>query len=418
MLIFTACTPPNDVGSEVLPEDDFISGNFVDTFTVRMKTLRIDTVNSYRAARTMLGNYVDPELGHLFAESYIQPRLSTANLSYSDQPEFLEFDSLVLSLDLSGFYGRFDNPMELEIFELTEPYPTDSLVDSRDKLAFDSTYDYAQGRTIDFSGLSGFLDFVNIRLDDSLGRKLLFAPSDSLINNSTFTNYFKGLVVRTKPVNESLSRESGGIFYINPATENTILTLYYKDSTVARDFSFEISSVSNYHYVISRDDYQGRLIDIATDPMEDPETVPYGVIQAGGINKIFVEMPGLSSLQGRGINRAELILPIDTTFFGGDGRYEVPAGVVVYIANEAGTAENDLSIIATTASYNNSLQQYTVVLTNNIQAILSGTLPNNGFIIVPSDGTTTMNRAVIAGPGHPFLEPKFKVVYTDLPGGG
>jgi len=418
MLIFTACTPPNDVGSEVLPDDDFISGNFVDTFAIRMTTLQIDTMRSYLAARTMLGNYVDPELGHIFAETYLQPRILSSNVIFSDQPQFLELDSIVLRLDLTGFYGRFDNPLELEVFEVTESFPTDVAPNTQSVLAFDDSYDYANGRVLDFSGLASFLDFVSIRLDDSLGRKLLFAPEDSLINNTVFTEYFKGLIIRTKPINQSLSRESGGVFYINPSTDNSILTMFYKDSTVADDFSFDISSVSNYYTRLERTDVAGRLLDMVTQPGTDPESVPYSVIQAGGTHKVFVDIPGIPSLEGKAINRAELILPVDTTFFGGDDRYAPPPGVIVYVANEDGTEEFDLSQIATTASFNPTTNQYNITLTNNIQTILAGRLPANGFIIVPADGTTTLNRAILAGPGHPFLEPKFRVVYTDLPTGG
>ena len=269
----------------------------------------------------------------------------------------------------------------------------------------------------DFSKLTGFLDFIDIRLDDSLGRKLLYAPTDSLINNPTFNAFFNGLVVRTLPADPSLSREPGGIFQIDLDGSNSFLSIYYKDTTEAKSYSFDISSVSERFFRISRTDFQGRLLDLAIADSLNANTT-YGAIQAGGLVKLFVDIPSMTDLDPAGINRAELILPVDTTFFGSDNRFQPPAGVAVFVANESGNAEFDPSVVASTSTYNPVTASYNVPLTNNLQNILAGRLPANGFLIVPSDRNTTVNRAVIAGPGHPFLQPKFRVVYTSLPGGG
>lgn len=417
MLIFTSCTPPNDVGKDVLPGDDYISGQYVDTFSIRMKTILIDSVQTDKRDPALLGNYVDEEFGHIFAESYFQTRITGTNLQFGDDPANLSLDSVVLRLDLSGFYGRYNDVLPLEVFEVTEEFPEDGLLSSVSTLSFDDTYDHANGYEIDFSGLTGFLDFIDIRLDDSLGRKILYAPTDSLINNVVYSAFFNGLMVRTKPVDQSLSREPGGIFRVDLDGNNSFLTLHYKDTTEAKSYSFDISSVSERYFRITRNDFQGRLLDMAIADSLDP-AAPYMGIQAGGLVNLFVGVEGLMDIDPAGINKAELILPVDTTFFGSDDRFQPPAGIAIYIANESGNAPLDVTSIASTSAYNPATASYNISLTNNLQNILAGRLPDNGFLIVPSDQSTTVNRAVIAGPGHPFLQPKFRVVYTTLPGGG
>ena len=417
MLIFTSCTPPNDVGKDVLPGDDFITGQYVDTFQIRMKTILIDSVQTDKRDPALLGNYVDEEFGHLFAETYFQTRITGSNLKFGDDPSKLSVDSVVLRLDLTGFYGRYNDVLPLDIFAVTEEFPEDDMQSSVSVLNYDASYDYANGYEIDFSALPGFLDFIDIRLDDSLGRKLLFADTDSLINNVVFSSFFNGLVVRSKPADQSTSREPGAIFRLDLDGGNTFLTLHYKDSTEAKSYGFDVNSVSERFFRITRNDYQGRLLDMAiADSLQ--ATAPYGAIQAGGLVNLYVGVSGLMDIDPAGINRAELILPVDTTFFGSGNRFQPPAGVAIYIANESGNAPEDPNVIASTATFNPATNSYSISLTNNLQNILAGRLPDNGFIIVPSDQSTTVNRAVIAGPGHPFLQPKFRVVYTTLPGGG
>lgn len=417
MLIFTSCTPPNDVGKDVLPGDDFISGQFVDTFSIRMKTILIDSVRTDKQDLSLLGNYVDEEFGHIFAESYFETRITGTNLVFGNDPSKLSLDSIVLRLDLNGFYGRFNDPIPLEIFEVTEDFPEDDNQSSVSSLSYDASYDLARGYSIDFSKLNGFLDFIDIRLDDSIGRKILYAPTDSLLNNPVFNQFFNGLVVRSKPVDQSLSREPGGIFQVDLDGSNSFLKIYYKDSTAAKNYTFDISSSSERFHTITRNDYQGRLLDLSIADSLDPN-MAYGAIQAGVLVKLFVGIPALGDIDPVGINRAELILPVDTSFFGSGERFRPPAGIAVFIANESGDAEFDPSTIATTATYNPSTASYNIPLTNNLQNILAGRLPANGFLIVPSDRNTTVNRAVLAGPGHPFLQPKFRIIYTTLPGGG
>lgn len=420
MLFASGCTDPNNVGEDVLPGDDLVTGNYSDTFSIEFRTIpAANEVVTEDANRSVIGNYIDEEFGHLFAESYLQPRIVGSNLIFSEDQTNLTLDSIVLTLDLTTFYGRFNSPMELEVFEVTQDFPIDSTFGNSTFVNFDSSYDYANGAEIDFSSLNGFLDFVSFRLDDSIGRKLLFAPTDSLVSNSVFSDYFKGLFIRSKAVNPNQSREPGGIFQFDPTSSITELKLYYKDTTTAKEYAFDISNLSERYHRFRRNDLNGRLLEqIFNDSaILDP---PYGALQAGNMVKLFVGIPGMQDLDPAGINRAELILPIDPDFLGSDDRFDPPAQVFVFVSNEDGTSEDTTNVISSAASYDPVLQRYVIPLTNNLQNILANRLPGSGFIIVPDDAGTTVNRAIMAGPSHPNpdLAPRFRVIYTSIPGGG
>ena len=160
MLFFNACKDPNDAGLGVLPDNDLINAEYVDTFTITMRSQMIDSVRTGNLTQDMLGDYLDPEFGRISAGTAAQFRLTGANVVFGNNPANLTLDSIMLRLDLEGFYGRYNDPLELEIFELTEPIPADSQLYSNSYVAFDSSYDYANGAIIDFSDLPGFLDFV------------------------------------------------------------------------------------------------------------------------------------------------------------------------------------------------------------------------------------------------------------------
>ncbi len=417
MLFTSGCTDPNDVGSEVLPDDDVVTGNFVDTFTINFRTIPIAETFTEDASRSLIGNYVDEEFGHIFAESFFQVRIVGSNLVFGDAAD-LSVDSVVLSLDLTDFYGRFNDPVELEIFEITQDFPIDSILNNTTVVDVDDTYDYANGATLDFSQLSGFLDFVSFRLDDSLGRKLLFAPIDSLATNSVFTSFFKGLAIRSKPVDQSISREPGGIFQWDPTSSITELTLYYTDTAGPQEYTFDISALSERYHRIIRTDVSGRLYEqiLADTVLDQP---PFGAISSGNENHLFVGVPGMKDLDPAGINRAELVLPLDPDYFGSGGRFDPPGQVVIFISNLDGTGIDSSAVVSSSATYDPASQEYVVPLTNNLQTILADRANGVGFIVVPDENAVTVNRAVFAGPGHPNpdLHPKFRVTYTTIPGG-
>lgn len=416
MLFFAACTSPNDAGIDVLPDDDLVSANFVDTFSVDMGTIIVDSVITERLSRVLFGNYLDQELGQIFAESYLQLRLTGSNLVFGVDPAFLSLDSVVLRLDLTGFFGRYNDPILLDVREITQTFPEDAVLTSNLALEVDENYDYAGGAAIDFSNLPGFLDFVDIRLDDSLGNRLLFASTDSLVTNAVFTEFFKGLRIGSKSIDQTFSREPGGIFSLDPTSPNTRLTVFYKDTATAKSAVFDININSERYHRIYREDVTGRLLEQALAESRDPQAM-YTVVESGALVKTFFNAPGLSTLDPAAINRAELILNVVPEFLGSGERFTPPSRLFLFFSDSLGTAEDDPNAVISSADYNPVTQQYTIPLTNNLQTILADRAPANGFIIVPNDNGVSLNRAILAGPGHPTLAPKLRVTYTTLPGG-
>ncbi len=378
-----------------------------------MQTLLVDSVPTYMLSRNMIGNYVDDQFGQLWAESYIQPRLTGTGLTFGANVSNLTLDSLVLTLDLIDFYGRYNDPIPLEIFEITQAF--DTSLYSRSQLTADTSLELSNGYQIDFSNEAGFFDFIGIRLDDSLGRKILFADPDDLASTSAFTDFFKGLMIRSKAVSQSTSREPGGIFYIDPRSEKSYLTMHYKDANVAKSYTFGINANSERFHRIYRTDAAGKLVDQAINDPGDANTM-YGCVEAGALVNMYVDIPSITSLDPSIINRANLILKVDDSYFGSLDRFEPPAELYLQIADSTHKQAFDPNLINSSAGYDPVNKQYAIPMSNTIQQILAGRLPNNGFLLTPGENGVSLNRAVIGGPGHPSLKPELQVVYTTLPG--
>lgn len=414
LLFLSACTSPNDAGKDVLPDDDQVQGFYVDTFTIEMRTLLLDSTQTYNLSRTLVGNYVDEEFGHIYAETYFQPRVTGSNLTFGADPARLTLDSIVLTVDLLDFYGRFSDPIPLQIYEITEAFPTDSSLYSRSRLDADTTLDLANGYKLDFSGQAGFFDQVKIRLADSLGRKILFADPADLANNSVFTDFFKGLYLRSTAVNQSISREPGGIFAIDPRSEKTFLTLHYHDSTARKSVNFPVSASSERFSRIVRTDFGSRLVSDAVAASGSP-AAEYACLQAGALVNMYIGIPGIKSLDPAIINRATLVLKVDPDHLGSGERFEPPSEIFVQISDSNKRAAIDADAIVSRVSYSGITDEYRIPMTNTLQQVLAGRFEDNGFIIVPGENGITLNRAVIGGPGHPTLAPRLEVIYTTVP---
>jgi Domain of unknown function (DUF4270) len=415
MLFFlAACTSPNDAGRDVLPHDTDIKGYYVDSFGIQMRTILIDTTETYRLSRNLFGNYVDDQFGHLFAETYVQSRITGSNLVFGADTAKLTLDSLVLTIDLVNFYGRYSDPIPLQIFEITDTWPTDSSLDSRASLIADTSHDLANGYRIDFSQLPGFYDQISIRLDDALGNKLLKADRSNLVSNTTFTNFFKGLLIRSKPVSQTISREPGGIFAMDPRSLKSFIKLHYKDTTSVKEVTFAINDNCERFHRISRSNFAGRLLD---DVVNEPSLNPtYGCVQAGALANLYVGFPSIKSLDPAIINQATLVLHVDPALDGSIDRFDPPSEIFLLVAADNKRDAVNENVINSTATYNKGTHEYRIPMTNTLQQVLAGDINNNGFIIVPGENGITMNRAVFGGPNHPTLKPRLEVIYTTVPG--
>ncbi len=403
------------MGIDVLPPEDSINAYFTDTFTLTGKSILVDSIITNDPTFSLVGEYVDEQFGRITAATWTQFHSNSDNVVFkTDSNTVLTLDSLVLAINIDGYYGHYDDPLTLQIFEIEEAFPPRDSLRSNDSLAV-ATTELGIDFTINFSGQTNPSDLLHIRLDSSLGNKLLNAPADSLINNARFREYFKGLYLRAKQVGFNV-REPGGIFAMDLLSNRTGLTIYYHADSIARNYTWNIDDDTRRFHSIHRSESSGKLLEQMLADSANPAP-QYWMVEAGAFVKSYIEIPYLDQLAPAGVNRAELILNVDESYLGSDNRFVPPSALFLFRADSTHTKTNGLVGVG---SYDAVTHSYTVRdpefrLENVLMSTINGSLENDGFFIIPGSTNVTVNRVVLGGPGHPTLAPRLKVVYSNVP---
>ncbi|MDP5169722.1 MAG: DUF4270 domain-containing protein [Bacteroidia bacterium] len=417
-------TSAGSLGSDVLPADDLVGLAYSDTFSLSLQTVRVDSINTYNASRQLFGNYVDPLFGTITAKTFTQvfPR---SGLNFGKASELI-FDSLVLKLRIESAYGRVDQPQTLRVHTITGDWPDTTILYSSSELGYDPK-DLAKGKVLDLS-TSTVNSIVRLRLDDQLGKDILFGDSATLADRNLFiTQVLKGIVLETDPV-PFLSREPGAIFSMVGNLSDSLLILYYQKFDAAtqtylrfREPFLLTSSTPRYH-TLSRRSFEGTLINQA---ISSPDTsTQYEFISSGLLTKTWVQFPTLNFDEPTLVAKAELILPIDPSTMGSNDRYFPPFEILALRADETGTELLEdgfglsVSSSSTALTYDSDRQAYVIPITGYMQRLFNGSIVgDNGFLVVPSDARSSIRRVVLCGTHHPNpdLRPRLELTTGSVP---
>jgi len=418
IFFFGACEDLGEFGPEVLPAGDRIETRYSDTNHVIFTSEWIDSTNTYRAARQLFGNYIDPDFGRITAETYTQV-LPQSNLNFGDAQDLI-FDSLVLKLNIESSYGRPATVQTLRIHPLTEGFPEGDTIFSTTRLAYDDSRDLGNGYQIDLGESEG-VGRLTIRLDDDLGRRILFASPDTLGDKDLFQVLFPGLYLGTDPVTYQ-SREPGAIYSLFGSSDLTLLELHYKKRESGSQafrpqvMPFLIVSSTPRFTHLSRTEVSDKLLAQALPQPDTAQELEF--LQGGLLIRTFVKLPNLEELGQVAINQATLVLHVDRDLLGSDNRFAPPASIWPVFADSTGQpvyAGSEPVLASSAVAYNSTEGTYTIPLTNYTQQLVNGQRENYGLVLLPENPGLRINRVAIGGTSHPSLAPEFRVTYTTLP---
>lgn len=411
LFFLPACEKPKSIGADIIPSGDLLNLNFTDTVEVEIETRVSDSVRTDEEPVNMFGNLIDPEFGRIKTSTFTNFRLAGSNLFLGDS---LSLDSIVLKLELTGFYGNYSDAQLLEIFELDEKpirenayYNSDSLTCKTVNLIHPSQ------SSLKFNSDSEFKQTLSLRLSDELGLKLLNASTLEFQNNENFNEFFKGLYISTKPIAQT-SREPGAVYYFKP--EGTISGLYlYYNGKIGDNYSdtlsyrFQINEDAARFSRIQRSETQGKLYEQATGSSSSNQ---YLLLQAGIPVSLFVKFPKIHNLFPVAVNKAELEIPVLTEYFGADLKYQPPTIIQGKPADINGvTTESGF----TSAIYDTENKAYRVAVSSYSQQMMNNPAENYGFFLSSLNSSTNINRVVLAGKNHPTRKPRLLLSYTSIP---
>jgi hypothetical protein len=268
----------------------------------------------------------DPLFGKTDAQMFFELKPATYKYTFSNRPDSLHIDSVVLVLDYVEAYGDTLVPQTINVYEIDQATPD---------FRVDTSYFIRQNSNITYTNLLGAKTIVpaslndsikaykdttknqlRIRLSDAFGQRLLnYDTTDALGHVNAYSS---DSVFKTKFRGFALKSVAGGnaIMGFNLQGANTKLAIYYRDDngdspkedTTVAYFAFKpyasyVLAGSASHNYIGRD-YTGSAMQLAQGGAT-PDPLVY--IQNTPGSFATLKIPSLGNLSNRVVHRAELI---------------------------------------------------------------------------------------------------------------
>lgn len=403
LILFTwGCKVKYDEGLAILPPDG-VDGKFSTNHNVFIQTIKIDSTITNGLSGQTIGKYQDNYMGTLQAESYVQYLLSGTNVNFGE-PSKLTLDSLVLWLYVTSYYGDSSETAPIYVYEINEPfYDTETYYNFSTLNTQPTNLSLVNDFKIQLDTSGKFKRSIHkIRLDNSLGQKLLFANSEYLQDNNKFRDFFKGLKITSGHQNLMIG--------FDVISDSSRLVLHYSvqevDTVIKKTYNFfsdfvTAAKFTNYQRISNGTLYEQTL---------NTQSQEYGFISSGSQNQLYIKI-STDSIQTLAVNRAELEIPVDTIAIGNNPSYFPPSLLFLYNsdANKKVTGNP-----ITSASYDSEKKMYVFNITSKINNYIRKLEENHGLILTPVFPGSSVNRAVILGPQNNQRKVRLKIYSTQI----
>lgn len=327
------------VGKDYLENMDGVI--LVDTLTVEVSTVNLDSLVTSSQKRILVGNYTDPVFGKLKSESYFELTSNNYKLkSSTTSTDFtnLVYDSIAVILRYDHYYyGDTLQHQTLSVHRLKEKVLyEDEATDFYNTSVLD--YNPASLGTITYKPEPNRKDSIYIPISDAYGQELFQKlKTQEVATEDDFINNFNGLMI--KSVGETGSSVIG---FSASGAKSSILRLYYSDTEEINEESiykdFYISNSARQFNSVSLDRNGTIIQNLQPGSSSQPSglTGNQSFIQAGSGIVCRLDFPSLKRLyelsENGAIVDAQLLLrPVKNTY---SDVYPLKDSLSVYVADQ------------------------------------------------------------------------------------
>jgi len=404
--LFTSCNKkPDQVGLGLQPASAELSVVFDNSTGLFSHSLREDSVRTdVNVIKTgMLGSMLDPVFGKSTAEIFSQFRLAENGHNFGTAPIF---DSLVLSLSYSSFYGDTMTNQTVRVFELNEDMNADTSYYSNQSIG-DHGVEIASSTFIpapaDSIMVGGELQApqLRIRLSDEFGQSIIDADPTVFDDNEQWLEFMKGLRITTETV-----MADGGMLLFDMLAANTALTIYYRTGEPQDTLDFAFLSNSNCARFTAYDhnEYLDASPAFKAQVLEGDTSAGSELIYLQGMGgvKAQIRLPDIMEFFKDGpvaINEAKIIFNV----FDDGSELVGPPQLGIAMIDEEGDYI-PLPDAGEVSSYyggylNATEDQYYFRISRHVQRVLTGETPNYPLALLITGASFRANRIILHGPG-------------------
>ena len=262
-MVLLACSLDTSEIPSLEVGQDFADSNVgvfsIDTFTVEVSTIKVDSIVTSGTNRILIGQYLDSLFGQIRSSSYME----LTPVSY-DLPDDAELDSVGLVLGYDGyFYSDTTLVSKLDLFLLTDDLRVDG------NFFYNTTlipFDTLGLASVDYVPEPMDEDSIFIKLPFEFGEALFNDIRDNDINNvDELTQVFQGITIQPG------SNDNTSIIGFSTNSNNTYLRFFYRipqefdDDEDSFDFIIQTNSLEPKVYNNIRSDVSGLILDTLVD---------------------------------------------------------------------------------------------------------------------------------------------------------
>jgi hypothetical protein len=413
---------------------------YIDTFSVFMSTVQLDTFPTSGTGTVLLGSYKDTDLGSVTSSSYFQIAPSS---SFTPDTRFL-FDSIALVLPLNKYsYGDTTKPFTLRMHELTEDIKPRLFTASNGDVkvsyfasgsALYNVSKFAYKPDPIFTTTIPYLtphrtDSLFIRLPDDLGLKWFTQAQhdtiDYFTNNVDFIlNYFKGVYMAAD------DPSNAAMLGINASKVK--IRLYYRtfvnDIAVETHFDLPLTNTSNQFNHVDVDRSGTAISSLkARGAISSKSLNNVSYVQSGTGLMTRLDFPSVKAFFSDQnlilVNSYLLVYPIQNTYNVGNAL--PPSSLALYttdISNMPLGAEPSTSgsgILSSPITYDKdfglqTLYSFSMItyMSNEIRSTTSNVLTPLMLGSLSSNLGTTINRVYLGDMHNPKNKIKLLIYYS------
>jgi hypothetical protein len=382
----------------------------IDTFSVRLSTVLLDSVQTSGTGTVLLGNYSDAVFGNITSSSYMQMAIpSSLDLQQRDR-----YKALYLVLKYNGYYfGDTTKPLSVFAHRLTEKieYDYDNVINSTSSFRFQSD---PLGSVV-FMPRPNSGDTIAIKIRDDIGAEFfdkLLNGAGEVSTNELFADYFPGIALIAEETNRGCIAGFGG----NPQDVRIVLLSTTSDPYPAEmkiEFMMNDSSRQFNHISYDRSATQLKALSEQRTKLPSSSTGGMSFLQGGVGLMIRVDFPSLQRsllFNKSALVAAELsVAPLSTSY----NVIALPSALNLYAADAlnrsgAGVAASTLTI----DELYHEETEYTFNITQYLKDEFSDSYvdPDKGLLItLPSGGLNSSFARFIADAGSRKM--KLKLYY-------
>lgn len=306
-----SCANENDL-TQINIGDNFISSqtNFViiDTFTVSMSTVLVDSIPTSGTGEILVGEYSDKSMGIINSQSFLQmgsPEKQSINAE-------AVFDSLVLELNYSSqYYGDTLQLQDLNVFRVTD----DIELNDDNYLYNTSTFqcDETPIGSLQFYPCPNSETLLTVRLNDDLGinfMNLMKEESSEITTSGKFVEYFKGIALKPGTKNSCIYSFQS----VDTLVNMILYTHYIEETRIEKSYKFPLYTTNTSFNHIEADRTGTFIENIKTqrEELSSASTGNMAFLQAGTGLVTRLDFPGIDRMLEMGFRnilyRAELVL--------------------------------------------------------------------------------------------------------------